>query len=401
MSLRLISRSPDLQRVRDEGFDLEVRNGVHLLVKKVPYVTAQREVRLGTLVFLLNQLDDVAQRPSDHRAFFAGEMPCHADGSPMTEIILGPEQQQIDPSLITNFTFSQKPARGYYQDCYEQLTTYIQMLESQAQAIEPSATARTRPVVELHPDESVFCYPDSASSRAGITYATQKLAMDRVAIVGLGGTGSYILDLLAKTPVKEIHLFDGDVFSPHNAFRAPGAASLGDLKAKPNKVDHFAAVYSQMRHSVIPHAEYINEENVSQLNAMNFVFVCVDKGGPKKIIANALEQYGVPFIDVGMGIYQKDNALDGIVRVTTSTASKRNHVHDGHRIPFSDRDGDDEYDSNIQIADLNALNAALAVVKWKKICGFYWDFDHEHFSTYTIDGNHMINEDKGDEAGLV
>lgn len=54
----------------------------------------------------------------------------------------------------------------------------------------------------------------------------------------------------------------------------------------------------------------------------------------------------------------------------------------------------DEYAQNIQIADLNALNAALAVIKWKKLCGFYQDFEHEHHSTYTSDGNAMTNEDQ-------
>ena len=49
---------------------------------------------------------------------------------------------------------------------------------------------------------------------------------------------------------------------------------------------------------------------------------------------------------------------------------------------------------NIQIADLNALNASLAIVKWKKLRGFYADPENEHFSTYTIDGNLIINEEK-------
>ena len=62
-----------------------------------------------------------------------------------------------------------------------------------------------------------------------------------VAIAGPGGTGSYVLDLVAKTPVRDIHLFDGDSFMSHNAFRAPGAASLEELRALPKKVDYFHA----------------------------------------------------------------------------------------------------------------------------------------------------------------
>ncbi len=39
MSRQLISRSPDLQRLEDEGYDLEIRSG-YLLVKDVPYVNS-------------------------------------------------------------------------------------------------------------------------------------------------------------------------------------------------------------------------------------------------------------------------------------------------------------------------------------------------------------------------
>ena len=40
MSQQLISRNPDLRRLREEGYDIELRAG-HLLVKGVPYVDAK------------------------------------------------------------------------------------------------------------------------------------------------------------------------------------------------------------------------------------------------------------------------------------------------------------------------------------------------------------------------
>ena len=36
-----------------------------------------------------------------------------------------------------------------------------------------------------------------------------------------------------------------------------------------------------------------------------------------------------------------------------------------------------EYERNAQLAELNALNAALAVIKWKKIRGVYNDLERE------------------------
>ena len=46
----LISLSPDLQRLCDEGLDLEIRSG-YLLVKNVPFVNIRKEVSFGTLGF--------------------------------------------------------------------------------------------------------------------------------------------------------------------------------------------------------------------------------------------------------------------------------------------------------------------------------------------------------------
>jgi hypothetical protein len=95
-----------------------------------------------------------------------------------------------------------------------------------------------------------------------------------------------------------------------------------------------------------------------------------------------------------MGIYSTDDALGGQVRVTTSTPHKRDHVWEYDRIPFAAADDPvNEYRNNVQIADLNMLNAALAVIKWKKLCGFYVDLDSEHHSVYEIDGNFIHNED--------
>jgi len=46
VSQKLVDRSLDLKQLRDEGYDLQVV-GTHLLVKNIPYVTAQRQVKTG------------------------------------------------------------------------------------------------------------------------------------------------------------------------------------------------------------------------------------------------------------------------------------------------------------------------------------------------------------------
>jgi hypothetical protein len=381
-----------LQRLQNDGYDVGVLYN-HVVLRGVPYVTSNCEVKRGTLVSELTMAGDATARPSTHVMMFAGEYPCDKNGTPIEQIRHGSNQQVLGPDLIVDHSFSSKPDTGY-ADYYEKMSTYAKIVANPAAALDATATPRTFPVIVPADDESVFNYLDTASSRAGITAVTAKLAGHKIALVGTGGTGSYILDLLAKTPVGEIHVFDGDTYFTHNAFRSPGAPAIEELRGAPNKAAYFAALYGRMHRHVVPHPYYVDAANVGALRGMSFVFLALDKGTLKHHIIETLEDSGIPFIDVGMGVNLIDGALLGVLRVTTSTPAKREHVREKQRIPFTDGDEHNEYDQNIQIADLNALNATLAVIKWKKHCGFYHDLEHEHFSTYTIDGNAVANEDR-------
>jgi tRNA A37 threonylcarbamoyladenosine dehydratase len=393
MSPQPINRSPDLKRLRDEGYDIEVRAG-HLLVKDVPYVNANRQVKRGILVSELTLAGDVTAVPNTHVAMFAGEYPCHKDGSRIFQIENQTARRELAQNLAIDHTFSSKPTSGSYKDYYEKMTTYVTIISSQAEAI-ADVTAKTFPVVVPEAEEnSVFSYIDTASSRAGISAISKKLELGKVGIIGVGGTGSYVLDLVAKTPVREIHLFDGDKFSQHNAFRSPGAPSLEDLARHPSKVAFFKDLYSRMHRGIIAHDHIVDASNVDELAGLDFVFLCLDRGEPKKLIVEKLEALAIAFIDVGMGVQEVDGSLLGVLRTTTSTVKLRDHVRNKSRIPFSNGDENNEYSTNIQIADLNSLNAALAVVKWKKLFGFYVDLENEHHSTYATTGNFLTNEDQ-------
>ncbi|GAB2889985.1 ThiF family adenylyltransferase [Streptomyces deserti] len=391
MSPQLISRSPDLRRLQDDGYAIEVRSGL-LLMHHVPYVDSQRTIHYGVLVSQLSLAGDVTVLPETHVVMFSGAEPCDHQGRPLEAIINDRTRQTPGAGIDIDFTFSSKPACGY-RDYYEKMTTYATILASQAQVLDPTATAQTFPVVDDHGEESVFHYADTASSRAGIGGISRRFEGLKIAIVGLGGTGSYLLDLVAKTPVQEIHLYDGDKFLQHNAFRSPGAASREDLSQAPNKAEHFAAVYGRMRRGITAHPVCLDESNADSLRTMDFVFLAVDSSSARQLLVELLEQAHVAFIDVGMGVYEADGQLSGLVRVTTSTPEQRQHVHDHQRIPLADTGGPNDYQRNIQIADLNALNATLAVIKWKKLCGIYLDLEHEFHCVYQIDGNTLSNED--------
>lgn len=395
MSTRLIAHSPDLSRLREEGYEVDVRDA-HVVVTNVPYVNDDRHVERGMLVIPLTTSGERTGAPPDHTAWWSGSVPCHQDGSRITRIQAGGQPHELAPGLPVSLRFSSKPMpAGRYPDYYEQFTAYIRIISHEAHAIDSSATAATFAPVETTEDESVFRYLDTASGRAGIKVANARLELGRLAIVGVGGTGSYVLDFVAKTPVGEIHLFDGDFLLNHNAFRAPGAASLDELRECPLKVDHFAGIYDRLHRHVIPHPYALGEDNAGELEGMDFVFLCMDSGPDKRALVQWLEVAGVPFVDVGMGLDEEAGSVGGILRVTTSTPEQREHVWDRNRITFEDPDDEaNEYARNIQVADLNALNACLAVIRWKKLFGFYRDLEHEHNALYTVDGNHLLNEDQ-------
>lgn len=399
MSSGLISRSPDLLHLEDDGFEVEVTTSNYVLVHHVPYVKGPGQVAYGVLAAQLALQGDVVARPPDHVVLWAGELPCDSHGSPLRQLVAEENMSlEIRPGVQARFRFSQKPPEGY-PDYYQKMTSYIRMIEPQAKAIDGTATALTRAPIVVSDDPSVFLYRDTASSRAEITEFSARLAHGRVAIVGLGGSGSYILDFIAKTPVSEIHLFDRDSFSQHNAFRSPGAPSLDQLRERPTKVSRFVDIYSRMRRGIFPHEEYINESNVESLSGMDFVFLCLDKGDAKQHVTNFLVGKGIPFTDVGMGLGVEQDAIDGLVRVTTFARGHADHLR--LYLPFAGG-AEDPYSQNIQIAELNALNAALAVIKWKKLWKFYVGSRGELNSSYWISENMLKNtatdEEKSNNA---
>lgn len=384
-----INRSPDLKRLRDEGFEIEVKGG-YLIVHHIPYVNSIREVKFGKLISTLTLNNDVTIKPDNHVINFMGEFPCNNDGSVITAIQHSSQlNQSLFDGLVINFSFSNKPPNGY-GNYYDKVMRYAEIISAPARSIDKTATAKTFRVIVDSEDESIFKYIDSNSSRANISQLNSKFKGQRIAIIGLGGTGSYILDFVSKTSVDEILLFDSDDFLQHNAFRSPGAASVETLNKRMKKVNYFAEMYSQLRKGIIPYPEHVTEKNIDLLKGLSYVFICIDNNNAKSLIISSLKYFGVSFIDAGIGVNIAEDNLVGTLRVTVGTPLKYDHIP--NRISLEAIE-DNEYASNIQIADLNALNALMAVVKWKKLSGFYQDLKQEFNSTYTINTSQLINED--------
>jgi hypothetical protein len=102
MSRQLIDRNPDLKRLRDEGYEVEIRAG-HLILKSVPYVNARNEIAFGILVSDLTLAGEKTEKPGNHVVWFAAEdHPHHKDGRMLTEITHQTEKKLIAPGLTVN-----------------------------------------------------------------------------------------------------------------------------------------------------------------------------------------------------------------------------------------------------------------------------------------------------------
>ena len=374
MSARVISLNQDLKKLRDEGYELEIKEG-HAIIHNVPYLNVDQTIQRGIFISPLRMNGDLVKYDGNHVIFFQGTHPYRADGQPMSGIDHCAYSGRVVAGNRVNFSFSNKP-QGGYRDYYEKFTRYIEILQVEAQAIDPTVTAKTFKRI-AEDENSIFVYADTNASRATITDITDKLRCQKIGIVGLGGTGSYVLDQVAKTPVSEIHLYDGDIFCQHNAFRAPGAPCKELLEESRRKTDYFAEVYGHMHKGIVSHPVFVTEANTHELTALDFVFLCMDTGEHKRVIINTLMEHNIAFIDTGIDISEHNRELLGTARTTSVCFGDTVSDMDVHvveeNISFEPVTDADLYRSNIQTAELNAFCALMAVIKWKKHCGFYQD----------------------------
>lgn len=369
--------SPHVQRLVDEKYAVTL-DGQYIIIDDVPYISAANTVSRAAIISPYYQKDGVEQF-GDHTVWFTGTAPCTPKGDSLASVLIADTNPTTLAGRQVLCRFSYMPERSESLDnIYKKLTHYIRKLQSYVTVIDPTASASGSGSISVRQERSVFFFPNTAIARAGLDAYEDKLKLGKVAIVGLGGTGSYILDALAKTPVTEIHLFDDDTVEPATVFRMPGALTIDEAHRNMRKTDHLRDVYCNMRTGVVSHAYRIEQNNVHELDDCDFVFIAVDHGPSRALIAGHLFEKHISFIDVGIGVDRvpEDIKLIGRIRVTVVDSDSQSLIS---RLPVAD-DQEDAVYNNIQVAELNALNAMLAVIVYKQKIGFY----SEEFAVNTL-----------------
>ena len=124
----------------------------------------------------------------------------------------------------------------------------------------------------------------------------ETLRKKRVAVIGCGGLGGYIIELLARVGVGYIIAVDGDVFEVSNLNRQ--LLSKTDTLGK-SKAETAAQRVSEINPDVTVQAvrEFLSETNAEAvIGGCDAVFDALDNIETRRILAKACKMAGIPYI---------------------------------------------------------------------------------------------------------
>ena len=169
-------------------------------------------------------------------------------------------------------------------------------------------------VVEFDPNLDTIEYSEifDRQVRAFGAAGQRRLERLRVAIVGLGGTGSIAAQQLVHLGVKQFILVDHDFVEETNLNRIVGATPSDIGKTK---VEVAARYLEAFRIGVSADqivSSVVHASTAHQLIDADIIFCCTDSHGSRSVIQQVAYQHLIPCIDVGSTITQMEGNITGI-----------------------------------------------------------------------------------------
>ena len=308
----------------------------------------------------------------------------HADGTPIGNLVGGDGKTWSNISIKRGAPGRPEPDETAH-DLLHRYAKHIVGAVSAAGYSEPAALAIPDP----------FHIPNTFEARAAIAPVQDRIRSQRIAIIGLGGTGAYLLDLIAKTPVSEIHLLDSDCVDWHTLKRAPGAPTAEDIElvraGSLLKVDYYHSKYAAFRDGIHPHSVRVDSSSMFAEflsdHPIDYVFVCIDQladgdSARQDAVYRVVSEAGVPFIDSGVSITLEDCAVRGAV--TTSAYDAGSDAWQD-AIPNARLDGGAPGYRNVQLPEVNAAAATFAVMEWRRRTGQYVSESPSFFQKFRLE----------------
>jgi molybdopterin/thiamine biosynthesis adenylyltransferase len=137
----------------------------------------------------------------------------------------------------------------------------------------------------------------------------------RVAVIGAGGTGSWLCEMLARAGVRDLLIVDhDDLDTPSNLRRVLGA-SRPDLDARRNKAQIAADNINRLglgTHArALPHDVRENLSLASLIDA-DVIVNTTDTHSSRAHVNQLAQQYGLPLIDVGAAVGISGTGVTGM-----------------------------------------------------------------------------------------
>lgn len=138
----------------------------------------------------------------------------------------------------------------------------------------------------------------------------QLLQRLRVGIVGAGGTGSAVIQQLARLGVGKIMIADGETFDVSNVNRLYGSRTVDEGVAKV-KIAQRAVADMGLDTKVTLVAKPISYRSaISPFKDCDVIFGCTDDEWGRALLTRLAIYYGIPVFDVGVKI----DSNDGVIR---------------------------------------------------------------------------------------
>lgn len=176
----------------------------------------------------------------------------------------------------------------------------------------------------LHSDSVTNAEPHPRFSRQVLAFGSdvQKILGNlRVAIVGAGGTGSFIATELTYLGLANFLLVDPDVVDETNLNRLLGATHADIGKFKVEQMGRWIKSINPEASCYECNADIIEEDIANYLLDVDFIFLCTDSHASRAVVNQVAYQYLIPTIDMGVAIHATNGVIKNIVGRTQMISS--------------------------------------------------------------------------------
>ena len=360
----LANHNPFIKDLDELGYQSDFVGG-YLVIYGLPYLDKEGELKHGDWISPIDLSEAVIDPPKNHQAWWRGGRP-HDQSKRELRLGGGADHVSVAQDFISDYSFSFKLQENgemrAYRSFEEKVQTYLDAITAPALAAYPDATPLHGIEIKAAAQGSPLRLPDTMSARYNMNDVSSLLREKKWRSSAWAGP-----DPISSISSRE-RIWSGlrcsmttrCMFTRFFAYRVSSRAQSEGFK-----VEALARQYGQWHTGLDPVPERITPDNIERLSDFDFVFVSVDDGPARCHIVDWLSARGIPYVDCGMGLNRSAVGLSGFVRITGVDREAFEGNVNTPQLPIENAKND-EYRKQAQIAELNALNASMAVIRFKQ-----------------------------------